>query len=537
MVRVVGAGLSHPAEGDERASTQKNLSALDHPRGELLACVLRRGPRRVVTAEARPAVTAAVTASVTASVGASRPSRPPTSGALPAYGPWQTRAYCARTACPPWHGEGAVLRSAVRPAVRPAVTAAATTSVGDNGVRVDEAVARARVTHLFSGHREVDVEGVDVEVLKDAHVLWAKVLVGPPPVLLPHALVVVEPAHQLGDVERNRLGQVPLDAHGVARGAEVLAPRGVLAGRAHPLDGALVLVRGDVHIEPGGALEEDDLEAVLPQEGAEPFGGVARRPLHSLGAAERRAVEPSRRATRWHVGEVPERPPRDVPVGVHAVASHLTHNLRPSVHVRVLLEHRLEPRCARARERDDDEARGGPAHALRPRAALRKVDHRRDGGDGEGLPPRRRGECVEARLRQLQEEQLSCVAPENLAHRAVVERLHALGGPLLVEALRHLQRAVPLHVSRVAAQRDGERHHARHDAQRCHEVGLCAHEAEPTARVRDHVVQLLEGVDHIGLLPRVVGAGAEGHVHEGAYLDVLWIVARRRAVDHHRRRA
>ena len=451
-------------------------------------------------------------------------------------------------------------------------------------VRVDEAVARARVPHLFGGRREVDVEGVDVEVLEDAvhrpvrlvdkrvvvdmqHVVRAEVLVGPPPVLLPHALVVVEPAHQLGDVERNRLGQVPLDARGVARGAEVLAPRGILAGRAHPLDGALVLVRGDVHIEPGGALEQDDLEAVLPQEGAEPLGGVARRvelqveaaleveplqPLHPLGAAELRAVESSRRAARWHVGELPERPPRDVPVGVHAVASHLAHDLRPSVHVRVLLEHRLEPGRARARERDDDEARGGPAHALRRRSALREVDHRRDGGDGEGLPrerlpeqavahgrhaARRRGERVEARLRELQEEQLARVAPEDLAHRAVVEGLQELGGPLLVEALRHLRRAAALHIGRVAAQRDGERRDARHDAQRCHEVGLRAHEAEPAARVRDHVVQLLVRVDHVGLLPRVVGAGTEGHVHEGADLHVLRVVARRRAVDHHRRRA
>eukprot|EP00964_Phaeocystis_antarctica_P153280 scaffold121473_cov27-Phaeocystis_antarctica.AAC.1 len=33
-------------------------------------------------------------------VSASRPSRPPTSGALPACDPSQTRAYRARTACP-----------------------------------------------------------------------------------------------------------------------------------------------------------------------------------------------------------------------------------------------------------------------------------------------------------------------------------------------------------------------------------------------------------------------------------------------------
>ena len=77
------------------------------------------------------------------------------------------------------------------------------------------------------------MKGVDVEVLENAvhpsvrlvdkrvvvdmqHVVWAEVLVGPAPVLFPHALVVVESAHQLGDVERNRLGQIPLDARGVA---------------------------------------------------------------------------------------------------------------------------------------------------------------------------------------------------------------------------------------------------------------------------------------------------------------------------------
>ena len=51
MVRVVGAGLSHPAQGDERvtarrAAPRKDLGALDHPRGELLAHVLRREARR-----------------------------------------------------------------------------------------------------------------------------------------------------------------------------------------------------------------------------------------------------------------------------------------------------------------------------------------------------------------------------------------------------------------------------------------------------------------------------------------------------------
>ena len=306
-------------------------------------------------------------------------------------------------------------------------------------------------------HRAVRL--VDERVVVDVqHVVRTEVLARPPPVLLPHALVVVEPAHELRDVERDRLGQVALDARLVARGAEVLAPRGVLARRAHPFDGALVLVRGDVHVEAGGALEEDELEAVLPQEGAEPLGAVARRvelqveaaleveplePLHPLGAAEPRAVAPPRRATRRHGGELPECPPRGLPVGVHAVARRLAHDLRPGVHVRVLLEHRLEPRRARAREGDDDEARGGPAHARRPRGARREVDHRRDAGEREGLPrvvprarapeqpaahgrhaARRRGERVEARLRQLQEEQLARVAPEDLAHRAVVERLH-----------------------------------------------------------------------------------------------------------------
>ena len=51
IVRVVGVGLSNPAQGDERvtarrAAPRKDLGALDHPRGELLAHVLRREARR-----------------------------------------------------------------------------------------------------------------------------------------------------------------------------------------------------------------------------------------------------------------------------------------------------------------------------------------------------------------------------------------------------------------------------------------------------------------------------------------------------------
>ena len=51
MVRVVGAGLSHPAQGDERvtarrAARRNDLRAIDHPRWELLAHILRREARR-----------------------------------------------------------------------------------------------------------------------------------------------------------------------------------------------------------------------------------------------------------------------------------------------------------------------------------------------------------------------------------------------------------------------------------------------------------------------------------------------------------